>query len=136
MPDYMTIHLADSNYIAKWIHKMPSHLGTMIAEGYEWIKEEDWHPDHPKVLGFNSEGHLVYEDVIGLKVHKSRYFGKLRRDFLKATQIRGVAGMNKVKGAINNQIQNDPRLGDALSRGAMSFYGEEATSATEVHLGN
>lgn len=136
MPDYMTIHLKDNNYVAKWIHQLPSHLGTMLASGYEWITESDWDPNFPKVLGFNSEGHLTYEDVVGLKVHKSRYLGKLRRDFLKSTQIRGVAGMNKVKGLINNQIQNDPRLESAINRGAMSFYGEEATSGIEVHLGN
>jgi hypothetical protein len=134
LPDYMTVHLSDNNYVAKWIHKMESHLGTMLASGYEFITPEDWDLNYPQVLKFNSEGHLTFEDVVACKVHKSRYFGKLRREQLKSMQIRGVAGYDKVKGALNNAVANIPGMESAINRGAMSFYGEKADSAVEVQI--
>ena len=131
LPDYMTVYLSDNNYVAKWVHRSAAHLGTMLASGYEYITASDWDPTKPRVLAFNPDGHLIYDDVIALKVHKSRYFGKLRREQLKSTQIRGISGYNKVKGMVGNAIANIPGMASAMEKGAMSFYGESAESAVE-----
>lgn len=134
LPDYMNVHLADNNYIAKWIHKLPSHLGTMKASGYDFITESDWDNNFPKVLAFNSEGHLAIEDVVACKIHKSRYFGKIKREAIKSMAIRGVAGYDKVKGQLNQSIANTPGMESAINRGAMAFYGEQAESNVEQHV--
>jgi len=131
LPDYMTVYLKDQNYVAKWVHRSAAHLGTMLASGYEYITASDWDPNKPMVLAFGSDGHLMYDDVVALKVHKQRYFGKLRREQLKSTQIRGISGYNKVKGQLNNAVANIPGMESAMNRGAMSFYGESAESAVE-----
>lgn len=131
LPDYMTVYLKDNNYVAKWVHRSAAHLGTMLSSGYEYISKSDWDPNKPQVLAFNAEGHLIYDDVVALKVTKQRYFGKLRREQLKSTQIRGVAGYNRVKGMLGNAINNIPGMASAMDKGAMSFYGESAESAVE-----
>ena len=131
MPDYMTIRLKDNNYIARWVHMLPAQLGMMLAAGYQYITTEDWDPNYPQVLQFNSEGHLTYSDVVGLKVHKSRYFGALRRQHQKSTQIGNVSGLAKVKGQVNQMIQNQRGMASAINRGALSFYDEAADSRVE-----
>lgn len=131
LPDYMNIHLRDQNNIARWVHHMPRHLGSQLASGYSYITKEDWDENFPLVLQFNTEGHLIYDDVVALKIDKRRYFSALRRTHVKSTQIGNIAGMHKVKGAMNQAIQNNPRMEAAIGRGAMAFYGEEATSGIE-----
>lgn len=130
-PQYMNIYLRDNNYVPRWIHRLDSHLGSKLASGWEYITEKDWDANHPMVLRFNSEGHLCYEDVIALKCHKSRYFSALKRTQARAMQIKGVNGYNKVAGRVKTAIENNPQLHNAVSRGAISFYGENVESAVE-----
>lgn len=134
IPEYMTVYLKDQNYIAKWSHISQRRLGMLLAEGYERVKEEDWDENYPHILAFNAEGYLVYDDVIALKIYKGRYFGKVRRETLKAMQLKNVAGYNKVKGMVNNSISNTPGMESAVNRGAMTFYDEGIESATELHM--
>ena len=134
IPEYMTVYLRDQNYIAKWSHTSQRRLGMLLAEGYDYVKKEDWDENYPHILEFNAEGKLIYDDVVALKIHKSKYFGKVRRETLKATQLKNVAGYSKVKGTINNSISNISGMESAVKRGAMTFYDESVESATEVHM--
>jgi hypothetical protein len=134
IPEYLNVSLVSNEYVSKWVHTSTRRLGSKLAEGYTYVTKEDWDLSKPSILPFNSEGHMVYEDVVALKIHKSRYFGMLRREVLKSTQIRGVAGYNKVKGMVNQSIQNTPGMESAINRGAMAFYGENADSRVEVNI--
>lgn len=134
LPEYMTIWLKDNSYIAKWCHTTQRRVGTLLAQGYEFIKSEDWDTNYPQILKFDAEGHLTFDDVVAVRIHKSRYYGKIKRERDKSMQIRGVAGYDKVKGIVNNSISNTPGMESAINRGALSFYGEKADSAIEVNL--
>jgi hypothetical protein len=134
LPEYMTVYLKDNSYIAKWSHITQRRIGRLLAEGYEYVTPEDWDQNFPQILKFDSEGHLTFDDVVAVKIHKSRFYGKIRRENEKAMQIRGISGYDKVKGKLGQAIANIPGMESAINRGAMSFYGEKADSAVEVQI--
>jgi hypothetical protein len=131
VPEYMNVYLKDNNMVARWCHKSERHLGTRIAQGYDFVKESDWDENKPQILKFNSEGHLTCEDVVAMKISKMRYYSSLKRVQLKSTQLKNVNNFNKVKGALNQSMSNIRGMENAVNRGAMTFYDESVESRIE-----
>ena len=131
LPSYMETHLADDNYVARWVNRSPKRLGPLMAQGYEYVTPEHWDKNFPLILSFNGEGHLVMDDVVLLRVHKSRYFSALRRTHLKSTQLGNVMGLDKVRGQVNQMVANNPRLEAAIKNRGMSFIDGNVESSIE-----
>ena len=134
LPEYMTVHLKDNNYVPRWANRSPRRLGPMMASGYEYVKSEHWDSNYPQILSFDGEGHLVMDDVVLLRVHKSRYYSALRRTHQKSTQLsakNNVMGWDKVQGQVNQMVANDPHLEAAMKNRGMSFVDGNVESAIE-----
>lgn len=119
VPEYLTVHLLDQNYTCRWIHSLRERLGPCLSSGYNWVEEKDLDPRYPHPLGFDSNGHYTFGDVVCLKILKSRYYGALRTSYLKTMQIHGRA---KTREKLQEAYRGDERLQEALSRDSLSIY--------------
>ena len=119
MPEYLNVKLLDRNYIPRWVHKLPERLGMCIAQGYQFIKKEDLDPSYKHPLDFDGSGNYSHGDVVCLRVLKERYYGAIKRNYLKTMAIHGK-GM--VQSRINESVANTPHLADAIHKGAMTVY--------------
>lgn len=119
MPEYLNVKLIDRNYIPRWVHKLPERLGMCIAQGYQFVKEDDLDKSYNHPLKFDESGNYSHGDVVCLKVLKSRYFGAIKKNYLKTMAIHGK-GM--VQSKIAESVANTPYLADAIHKGAMTVY--------------
>jgi hypothetical protein len=131
LPSYMEVHLKDQNYVARWCNRSPRRLGPLMASGYEFVTPEHWDESFPHILNFDGEGHLIMDDVVLLRVHKSRYFSALRRTHMKSSQLNNVMGWDKVRGQVNQMVANDPHLEAAMRNKGMSFVDGNVESNIE-----
>jgi hypothetical protein len=128
-PEFLTVHLKDQNYTARWVHIMPERLGVCLATGYEYVKPEDLDERFPHPLSFDANNHYAHGDVVCLRIHKSRYLGAIRKNYLKTMQIHGKARVHSELGKV---IQADPNLADSIHRGAMTLYEPEDMKGREI----
>lgn len=119
-PDEMTLHIKDKNYVARWVHMGQKRLGMAIAQGYTFVTKEDWDPNFPCPLILNPAGQFQDTDVVAMKIHKSRYFPRLRKNHEQTMSIHGKAKLRKM---INETVDSTQR--NAIHRGAQSIYEEK-----------
>ena len=130
IPEYLTVHLKDKNYVARWVHTLPERLGVCLATGYSYISKEDLDLQYSHSLNFDESGHYKHGDVVCLKILKERYYGAIKRNYLKTMAIHGKA---QVRSRTMNEIEReDPRIADAIHRGAMTLYEPEDMKGMEV----
>lgn len=124
IPDYMNMKLRDQEYVAVWANRDQRRLGTLLAEGYEFLRPEHVHPDFKILLKFSSENLYEYADVVCLRVHKRIRFAKLRRiQQASENQLRPAAAQENAKAKLmESLILGDPALDAAFASGASSFY--------------
>jgi hypothetical protein len=79
IPDYMNMKLKNPEYEVVWASRDQRRVGQLKAEGYEFLRETDVHPDFKKPLLFDSEGLYLYMDTVAMIVHKRILYGKRRR---------------------------------------------------------
>ena len=84
---YLDVHLADKNYVARWVHKSVHNLGPKLNRGYTYVTAEDMDKNYPAPLPFDSEGHYSFDDVVCLKIHKSLHLSKLKANLTSAQEI-------------------------------------------------
>jgi len=119
-PEYLTVHLKDKSYVPRWIHVLPERLGVCLATGYSYVEKEDLDSNYPHPLNFDQNGKYTHGDVVCLKIQKERYFGAIRRNYLKTMAIHGK---QQVRQRAMQAIENEsPQIADAIHRGAMTLY--------------
>jgi hypothetical protein len=128
-PEFLNVKLLDKNYIPRWVHILPERLGVCLATGWSFVIPEDLDPQFPKFLNFDANDHYAYGDTVCLKILKSRYFGAIKRNYLKTMTIHGKG---QVQAKMNQEIGKDDRLASAIHRDAMSFYEPEDMKGQEV----
>jgi hypothetical protein len=79
VPEYLNVRLKDPEYMVVWASTDQRRVGQLSAEGYEFLKEEDIHPDFHTPLKFDSEHRYQYMDLVCMKVHKRILFAKRRK---------------------------------------------------------
>jgi hypothetical protein len=87
MPDYMLIIPKDSNYVLRWVHKLPRRLGPMKAKGFQFAKAEDIEGDLNIALEVNANGQIQFDDVLLMKIEKRLYYGMLRANHKRAIEM-------------------------------------------------
>lgn len=123
IPDYMNLKLKDQEYEAVWASKDQRRLGQLLAEGYEYLKEEHVHPHFKVPLKFSSDGLYIYQDVIALRVHKRILYSKRRRALeMSINQLKRKGADSRIKSKLNSLIEADPFLENAMNSGGMGFY--------------
>ena len=129
-PEYLSVHLKDQTYVPRWIHKLPERLGVCLATGYSYVEEADLDLNYPHPLLFDESGHYSHGDVVCLKILKERYYGAIKRNYLKTMAIHGKA---KVRAEVMHSIENEaPQIADAIHRGAMTLYEPGDMKGTEI----
>jgi hypothetical protein len=118
-PAYLNVKLLDQNYVPRWIHTMVERLGPALSSGYSYVEKEDLDPDFPHPLQFDVNNHYSHGDVVCLKIQKQRYYGAIKRNYLKTMAIHGKAKMLE---RIGEAVKGDERLSEAIHRGAMNLY--------------
>jgi len=118
-PEYLTVQLKDDNYLAIWAFKDQRRTGQLLAEGYEYIKPEHFHPNFKVPLLMDSNGTYSYGDLICVRVHKSIIFGKRRKAFeLSVRQLRNNHRPPSVRVKDTFELSNaaDPDFGQLYTR--------------------
>lgn len=84
--DALTIHLADTNYEARWVNKNPRNLGDKIAKGFTYIVPADLQNGNEEAIkaAKDAQGHYVFDDVVAMKIDKATYYAALRKAHLRA----------------------------------------------------
>lgn len=91
VPDYMNVQLKDQSYVPVWVNKDMRRSGSLLAEGYEYLKPEHIAPNFKLPLRFSSDGLYEYADVICMRVHKRILYGKRRKALeISQTQLKNV----------------------------------------------
>jgi hypothetical protein len=121
-PEYLTVHLLDMNFTARWIHILPERLGPCLSSGYNYVTESDLDKRYTHPLSFDVNGHLSHGDVVCLKIHKAKYLGQLKRNYMKTMAIHGRA---KSREKLVESIKDDEQLGEALESNSLSMYTPE-----------
>jgi hypothetical protein len=83
LPDYVEVHLKDQNYVPRWVFKHSRRLGPMIAIGWTYVTEEDLAEKLKLEQPLDENGHFTLDDVVLMKCQKAKYFGQLRRNYLR-----------------------------------------------------
>lgn len=129
-PEYLTVNLKDKNYVPRWVHILPERLGVCLSTGYTYVEEADLDPNYPHPLKFDVNAKYSHGDVVCLKILKSRYYGAIKRNYLKTMSIHGKA---QVRDRAMRAIENDnPQIADAIHRGAMTLYEPEDMKGKEI----
>lgn len=124
LADYMNMKLQDENYLAVWANKDQRRLGELLAQGYEFLKQEHVARSFTCPLKFNSEGLYEYQDVVCLRVHKRIKFAKLRRiQQASEHQLKPTVAQENAKAQLMEKlILGDPALDAAFASGSTRFY--------------
>ena len=127
-PEYLTVHLKDKNYVARWVHIMRERLGPALASGYEYVTQDMLDMNYPHPLLFDANGQYSHGDVVCLRILKERYYGAIRRNYLKTMAIHG-RGVNKAK--LEQFVQDDNHLGEAFQKQSIGIYTPDDMKGTE-----
>lgn len=84
VPDYTKIVLKDPTYHPHWVQAHPARLGPMKAAGFTYITAEDLAEELEMALEEDENGHYRFIDLIAMKCSKSKYFGALRRNYIRS----------------------------------------------------
>lgn len=87
MPDYMNVEAVDSNFVLRWVQKMPRRLGPMKAMGYQFCVKEDIKGELNIAIEENVNGQFAFDDVILMKIEKRLYYGMLRKNHERAIKM-------------------------------------------------
>jgi len=126
IPDFLDIHLLDSNYVPRWINKDPRRLGQAIAEGWTYITHDDL-SEPLKIKLDSADGHYVYADVVAMKLTKEKVYGRIRANFLKSLAVTKstLALHEHMKNLIKTELSSGPE-GDTFQKytqtGAVGVY--------------
>jgi hypothetical protein len=126
-PEYLTVHLKDKNYVPRWVHILRERLGPALASGFSYVAQEDLDMNYPHPLLFDANAHYSHGDVVCLKILKERYFGAIRRNYLKTMAIHGRA---KTREQLSNSLRDDPLLQEQFQTGSMELYTPEDMKGT------
>lgn len=112
VPDYTKIVLKDATYIPRWVQVHPARLGPMRQAGFTYITAEDLAEELVMDLEADENGHYRFIDLVAMKCSKDKYFGALRRNYVRAlaqTNPKIVHQMAKqtVEGAMTAGISSD-----------------------------
>lgn len=124
-PQSEFIQLKDKSYIPRWVNVTPKRMGQAIQQGYTYITKEDLDPNWVHGLIQDTSGHYADFDVVAMKIHKARYYPRLRKNF---EHNMSFMTKMKVQTKINNEVEKSNlsnQLKDSFHRGALSLYGEE-----------
>lgn len=127
-PEYLTVHLKDQNYIPRWVHSMRERLGPCLASGYEYVTQDMLDTNYPHPLLFDANAHYSHGDVVCLRILKERYFGAIRRNYLKTMAIHGRA---VTRGKMAEMVQDDEHLGEAFAKQSIEVYTPDNMKGTE-----
>lgn len=128
IPEYLSMKLADTEYVCVWANRDQRRIGQLQAEGYEVLRPEHVARDFKTPLLFDSEKNYIYQDVIAMRVHKRIRFGKLRRiQEISQAQLKPLVAQARAREELEAKaIALDPALGEAFSEGSLGFYSTES----------
>jgi hypothetical protein len=87
MPDYMNVECTDSNFVLRWVNKIPRRLGPMKAMGFRFCEKEDIKGELNIAIEANANGQFQFDDVILMKIEKRIYYGMLRKNHQRALNL-------------------------------------------------
>jgi len=87
MPDYMKVQAKNSNYVLRWVQKVPRRLGPMRAMGYQYCTKDDIEGELNIAIEPDENGVYRFDDVILMKIEKRIYYGMLRRNYMRALNM-------------------------------------------------
>lgn len=96
LPDYMKITLKDSNFVPRWVQKMPRRLGPMRAKGYTYVTKDEIEGELNIAVEPDENGVIRFDDVILMKIEKRAYYGMLRRNHERALSMVNPKTAHKV----------------------------------------
>ena len=84
VPDYTKIVLKDQTYHPHWVQAHPARLGPMKAAGFTYVTKEDLAEELEMALEPDENGHFRFIDLIAMKCSKEKYFGALRKNYIRS----------------------------------------------------
>jgi hypothetical protein len=114
MPDYMLIVPKDSNYVLRWVHKLPRRLGPMKAKGFQFARPEDIEGELNIALEVDENGQIRFDDVLLMKIEKRLYYGMLRANHKRAVEM---VDQKKAHELAQERVLTDIRSGNTGTKG-------------------
>jgi hypothetical protein len=110
LPDFLKIELKDQNFVARWINMTPRRMGQALAEGWQYIRKEELASKLEIQIQNNVEGHIVYADVVAMKLSKQKVYGRIRGNFLKSLAVTksSLSIHEAMKNLIKQELQSSP----------------------------
>lgn len=114
VPDFLDAKLKDSNFIARWIHTNSRRLGEVLAQGFRYVHPDELVQNLKVDITPDAAGHIVYSDVVLMKITKAKYYGRLRENFKRAMSMTQTPGRlhEKMKNAIESELSSGPYSDD------------------------
>lgn len=114
IPDFLDARLKDPNFVTRWIHTSSRRLGECLAQGFKYVKPEELVADLKVQITPDAAGHIIYSDVVLMKITKEKYYGRLRENFKRAVSMTQSASRlhEKMKNAIESELSSGPYSDD------------------------
>lgn len=114
IPDFLNARLKDSNFVTRWIHTSSRRLGECLAQGFKYVRPEELAEDLKVEIAPDAAGHIIYSDVVLMKITKEKYYGRLRENYKRAVSMTQSAGRlhEKMKNAIESELSSGPYSDD------------------------
>lgn len=83
-PDFLKLNLKDPNYVPRWGNTNVMRQGQLRAKGFSYVSREDLKNSEDYESQVDASGHIVWNDLVALKINKGIYFSGLRRAYVKS----------------------------------------------------
>jgi len=123
--DSLDVSLKDTSYVARWVNVNPMRLGSMRSRGFTFVVEADLAKPLNIEIEVDAQGHYRCNDVVLMRIEKSRYYGALRAAHLRAISAVSATGAHKAATGVANQFMEKETGGeyvDYANRGKVRFY--------------
>lgn len=114
IPDFLDAKLKDPNFVTRWIHTNSRRLGEVMAQGFTYVRTDELQENLKVDVTPDAAGHIVYSDVVLMKITKAKYYGRLRENFKRAMSMTQTPGRlhEKMKNAIESELASGPYSDD------------------------
>ena len=82
--ELFTIKLKERYYEPRWVYNNARRIGQLLAKGFVYISLEDLENPLMYEKTLNAEGHIVYGDLVAMKIDKPTYFAAIKHAEMRA----------------------------------------------------